>query len=128
MTMINTQPREYGAGEFLALLLAQIEELYRDNTEDYASMHALDIAIAAIEADEKMNENSAIIILEHMAMLADFMLRDTSELSFNTRARLERIRNTDPEFAATTEKLVSGHSMMAVIKRHNLEPDDEGNY
>ena len=25
-------------------------------------------------------------------------------------------------------KLVSGRSMMAVIERYNLEPDDEGNY
>jgi len=25
-------------------------------------------------------------------------------------------------------KLVSAHSMMAVIERHNLEPDGEGNY
>ena len=25
-------------------------------------------------------------------------------------------------------KLVSGRSMMAVIKRHNLKPDGEGNY
>ena len=99
----DTQLRDYGAGEFLALLLAQIEMVYRDYTEDWASMHALGIAIAAIEADEKMNENSAISILEHMARLADWMLRD-SEFSPAIRARLETIRASDPEFAepATT--------------------------
>jgi len=26
------------------------------------------------------------------------------------------------------EKVVSGHSVQAVIGRHKLEPDDEGNY
>jgi len=95
----DRQPREYGAGEFLALLLRQVEELYRENTDDYASIHALDIAIAAIEADEKMSETSADSILEAMAALAAWMLLD-SEFSPDTRARLEAVRDTCPEFAA----------------------------
>src|SRR5262249_20824846 len=98
MIMTNTQPKEYGAGEFLALLLRQIEELYRDNTDDFASMYALDIAIAAIEADEKMDEKSADIILAHMAILADLMLNDF-EFSPGIRARLEVIRASHPDFA-----------------------------
>jgi len=84
------------------MLLSQVEELYRDNTEDYASMHALDIAIVAIEADENLDEKSAKKILEDMSLLADWMLRGISELSLNTRARLETIRNTHPDFAGTT--------------------------
>jgi len=86
------------------MLLSQVEELYRDNTEDYASMHALDIAIVAIEADENLDEKSAKKILEDMSLLADWMLRGISELSLNTRARLETIRDTNPDLAepATT--------------------------
>ena len=103
--MTNTQPRDYGAGEFLAMLLAQIETVYRENTDDYASMHALDIAIAAIEADEKMDEESAKKILEYMSLLADWMLGgEGSELSPAIHARLATIRGTHPDFAepATT--------------------------
>ena len=96
----DTQPRDYGAGEFLALLLDQIEEVYYDRTEDWTSIHALHIAIAAIGADEKMDEESAETILESMATLADWML-GSSELSPAIRARLETIRDTCPEFAKT---------------------------
>ena len=95
----DRQPREYGAGEFLALLLRQIECVYRENTDDYASMHALDIAIAAIAADEKLDERSAETILENMAALADWMLAGNSEFSPAIRARLEAIRDTHPDFA-----------------------------
>jgi hypothetical protein len=104
-TMIAAiEPREYGAGEFLALLLRQIGQFYDDNTDDFTSMHALDIAIAAIAADENLDEKSAKKILESMSLLADWMLRVTSELSLNTRARLEAIRDTHPDFGgpATT--------------------------
>ena len=89
----DTQPRDYGAGEFLALLLDQIEEVYYDRTEDWTSIHALHIAIAAIG-------ESAETILESMATLADWML-GSSELSPAIRARLETIRDTCPEFAKT---------------------------
>jgi len=89
--------REYGAGEFLAMLLGLAEELYRDGTEDYASMAALAIATAVIGADENMNEQTAEKILEEMSDLAACMLH-ISELSLDTRARLERIRDTHPEF------------------------------
>jgi hypothetical protein len=90
--------REYGAGEFLAMLLDLAAELYRDGTGDFASMAALEIATAVIGADENMNEQTAEKILEEMADLAVCMLH-TSELSLDTRARLERIRNTHPDFA-----------------------------
>ena len=93
--MTNTQ---YGAGEFLALLLKHICQVYSDDTDDFASMYALDIAIAAMEADEKMSEQSAEMILEHMASLAGCLI-GASEFSPAIRARLEVIRNTHPDFA-----------------------------
>jgi hypothetical protein len=80
--------------EFLALLLQQIA-VYRDNTDDFASIYALDIAIAAIDADD---ERSAETILENMSHLADCMLRN-SGFSPLTRARLETISGTHPDFA-----------------------------
>jgi hypothetical protein len=84
--------------EFLALLLEQIEMVYRNNTDDFCSMYALDIAIAAIDADEKMSEGSAETILENMSHLADCMLGN-SGFSPLARARLETIRYTHPDFA-----------------------------
>ena len=97
--MTNTQSRDYGAGEFLALLLRQIVQVYDENTDDWASIHALDIAIAAIAADEKLDERSAETILENMAALAGWMLAGNSEFSPAIRARLEAIRDTHPDFA-----------------------------
>ena len=97
----DIQPKDpdFITTEFLALLLRQIECVYRENTDDYASIHALDIAIAAIAADEKLDERSAETILENMAALADWMLAGNSEFSPAIRARLEAIRNTHPDFA-----------------------------
>jgi aerobic-type carbon monoxide dehydrogenase small subunit (CoxS/CutS family) len=84
--------------EFLALLLQQIEAVYRHNTNDFCSICALDLAIAAIEADENMNERSAETILENMSHLAHCMLGN-SGFSPAIRARLETIRYTHPDFA-----------------------------
>jgi len=100
----DIQPKDFVTTEFLALLLGQVQQVYSDYTEDWLSMHALDIAITAIAADENLDEESAKKILEHMSLIADWMLRGTSELSLNTRARLETIRDTNPDLAepATT--------------------------
>jgi hypothetical protein len=84
--------------EFLTVLLEQIWQVYSDNTDDFCSMYAIDIAITAIGADEKMNEQSAETILEYMSILADCMLGN-SELSPAIRARLEAVRYTNPDFA-----------------------------
>jgi hypothetical protein len=94
----DTQPKDpnFITTEFLALLLNQIETVYRENSDDFASIHALNLPIAAIEADEKMNERSAETILEEMALLADWMLG--SEFSPASRARLEAIRASHPEW------------------------------
>jgi len=85
--------------EFLAVLLNQVEELC-DNTEDWASIHALHIAIAAIEADEneKMSETSAEIILEEMSALASWIGSGRSDFSPAIRVRLAAIRDTHPDF------------------------------
>jgi len=102
MTTQSKDPN-YITTEFLVMLLRQIWQVYYDNTEDWAAMHALDIVTAAIEADEKMNEESAETVLEYMSHLADWMLGNP-EFSPAIRVRLEAIRNTHPDFAepATT--------------------------
>jgi len=100
--MTDTQSRDpnFVTTEFLALLLNQIETVYRENTDDYASIHALDIAIAAIEADMKWDDKLADALLENMAALASWFL-GWEELSPAIRARFQAISNTHPEFAET---------------------------
>ena len=90
--------------EFLALLLDQIETVYRDNTDDWTSIHALNIAIAAIEADKKMDERSAETILEEMSLLAGWILASNSKFSPAICARLAKIRTTHPDFAEPASK------------------------
>lgn len=93
-----TTTRDYRAG-VLALLLNHICQVYSDETDDWASMHALGIAIAAIEADDNMmNERSAETILDNMSGLAAWML-GRWEFPPAIRARLETIRDTHPDYA-----------------------------
>jgi hypothetical protein len=86
--------------EFLAVLLEYIEMVYRENTNDFASIYALDIAITAIKADKEWNEESVEALLENMAALASWIL-GWEILPAAMRARLEAIRDTHPEFAET---------------------------
>jgi hypothetical protein len=79
--------------------LELIEEEIRNGSEEWVVIHALNVAIRA--ADEGgQNDQTAGFILDEMALLADSMLHNaTDDLTSATRARLERIRATFPDFA-----------------------------
>ena len=96
--MGSIQREEWCAGVYLTKLIGDAEDI-----EDFVSMVALEIALKAINADGKMDERTAESILEYVAHLAGCMLSRAPELSFNTRARLETIRDTDPTFADETK-------------------------
>jgi len=92
--MGSIQREEWCAGVYLTKLIGQAEDV-----EDYVSWAALEIALTAIAADGKINEQSAESILEYMTYLAACMLSRAPELSLNTRDCLETIRDMNGMWA-----------------------------
>ena len=94
--MGSIRREEWCAGVYLTKLIGHAEDM-----EDYVSMFALVIALKAINANNRIGQETAEDLACEMASLAGELLGQAESLSAETRVRLKRIRDTDPECAET---------------------------
>jgi hypothetical protein len=80
--------------DLLAMILCHATAFY-DDCDDGLREHATGVAWLAL-MEEEVSATTAEGMLEEMATLADCVLDEVWGLTPETRARLERIRDTDP--------------------------------
>jgi hypothetical protein len=94
-TLIEIDPLE---------VLKQMDDAYH-STDAYEMMSALEIALRICERDGDNFDNLTVeLILQEMAMLADWMLRHNGGLTDATRQRLEHIMADSGLFAEEERK------------------------